>query len=174
MYNMLGVLLLCRSLPVTHTQTNGITLIIYKIYIYGETVQKLNERFGWHNTCFLYPDKYGFCRVLSSHFNQGCCKNADYVVQILEKLAGNGRTARGAIDPKQTAERKKRETEWMLKLRTVYPYGLNDRIGDEYKHTESHSLVGNKFPQLSRTHPRESRGKSRIGFNTLEPDTFFR
>ena len=24
--------------------------------------------------------------------------------------------------------RRKRETEWMLKLRTVYPYGLNEKV----------------------------------------------
>jgi len=28
---------------------------------------------------------------------------------------------------------KARELYWMLKLRTVFPYGLNDRVGDEYK-----------------------------------------
>ena len=39
----------------------------------------------------------------------------------------------GDIDPVRKAERKKRELHWMKTLRTVYPYGLNDRLGDEYK-----------------------------------------
>ena len=29
--------------------------------------------------------------------------------------------------------RKTRETYWMHKLRTIFPYGLNDRIEDEFK-----------------------------------------
>ena len=38
----------------------------------------------------------------------------------------------------------------MLKLRTVYPYGLNDRIGDEYMTDRKHSIVFPKFPSLKR------------------------
>ena len=29
--------------------------------------------------------------------------------------------------------RKARETYWMHELRTIFPYGLNGRIGDEFK-----------------------------------------
>ena len=58
----------------------------------GEMVQKLNERFAGHNLGINKPEKYGFCKILSGHFNAGCCKNAVYKVQILEKLEGQGRT----------------------------------------------------------------------------------
>ena len=58
----------------------------------GETVLKLNERFAFHNTCFRNPIKYGFCRILSEHFNKGPCKGAEYSVRILEKINGSGRT----------------------------------------------------------------------------------
>ena len=34
------------------------------------------------------------------------CRNANYIIQ-------------------------KKETKWMLAFQTVYPYGLNDRVGDE-------------------------------------------
>ena len=124
----------------------------------GETVQKLNERFAGHTIGLNKPDKYGFCKILSNHFNVGCCKNSQYHVQILEKLEGNGRTERGALDASKTQERKAKEKEWMLKLRTVYPYGLYDRIGDEFKDDHCHVQVGNKFPALSRSFPRVGRG----------------
>ena len=41
------------------------------------------------------------------------------------KWQGNGRTSPGAIDLGEAVLRRERETEWMLKLRTVYQYGLN-------------------------------------------------
>ena len=36
----------------------------------------------------------------------------------------------------------------MLTLQTVYPYGLNDRMGDEYLAEKGSRVVGNKFLQL--------------------------
>ena len=138
----------------------------------GETVQKLNERFAFHNTCILYPNKYGFCRILSSHFNKGPCKNAEYSVQIIEKMEGSGRTERGAINIKASSERKEREKYWMLKLRTVYPYGLNDRIGDEFKHVQNHSCVGKNFFALERQYQRLSRGRFRSSTEGLSIDIF--
>ena len=33
--------------------------------------------------------------------------------------------------------RKARELHWIVKLRTVFPYGLNDRMCDEYKNENS-------------------------------------
>ena len=40
---------------------------------------------------------------------------------------GNGRTSRGTIDLGKAVLMRKRETEWKLKLRTVYPVGLDYR-----------------------------------------------
>ena len=38
----------------------------------------------------------------------------------------------------------------MLTLQNVYPYGLNDRVGDEYITEKDSTVVGNKFlPLLS-------------------------
>ena len=34
----------------------------------------------------------------------------------------------GKVDWENTKERQKQEDQWMLKLRTVYPYGLNDSL----------------------------------------------
>ena len=50
------------------------------------------------------------------------CKKAEYSVQIIEKWQDNGRTSSGTIELGQPVLRRKRETERMLKLRTVYPY----------------------------------------------------
>ena len=42
----------------------------------------------------------------------------------------------------------KKETKWMLTLQAVYPYGLSDRIGDEYMAEKDSRLVGNAFLPL--------------------------
>ena len=44
---------------------------------------------------------------------------------------------------------KARETYWMHELRTIFPYGLNDR-GDEFKTDNKHINVAAKFSSLSR------------------------
>ena len=107
------------------------------------------------------PDKYGTCKILSNHFNTGVCKDSTYKVHIIEKLHGNGRAKRRAVDQEKTVLRKQRELYWMLELRTVFPYGLNDRIGDEYKKENAHYAVGKLFSTLKRKYPRLSRGNKR-------------
>ena len=109
---------------------------------------------------------------MTEHFTFGPCDGSDYQVQILEKLDGNGRTDRSSIDPLITTEIKSKEKDWMLRLRSVYPYGLNDRIGDDFKHTQSQSRVGSLFPPLPRLHQRVSRGKFHKRVSILLPDKF--
>ena len=46
----------------------------------------------------------------------------------------------------------------MLQLRTVFPCGLNKRLGDEFKTPEREVLIGKKSPSLSRIHHQVSRG----------------
>jgi len=70
---------------------------------------QLNARFKGHRKGIKTPEKYGTCKILTSHFNEGICKDAQYTVQIVEKLEGNGRTDRQAPDPLQTSHRKSRE-----------------------------------------------------------------
>ena len=48
--------------------------------------------------------------------------------QILEKLKCSGKKLTQEELGLEAIERKKHETEWMLKLRTVYPYGLNQKL----------------------------------------------
>ena len=45
-------------------------------------------------------------------------------------------------------DRKKKETNWILTFQAVYPYGLNDRVGDPYATEKESRVVGNKFLPL--------------------------
>ena len=99
----------------------------------GETACPLRQRFARHQFNINHPQKPSNCKLLTDHFTKGLCKDAQYSVQIIEKLEGNGRTERDVLDPTKSKLRKERELYWMLTLRTVYPYGLNDRIGNDFK-----------------------------------------
>ena len=60
----------------------------------------------------------------------------------------------------------------MLKLRTVFSYRLNDRVGDEYKNENSDKQIGIKFKPLERNFHRISPGKSKESSVKLTPQTF--
>ena len=68
--------------------------------------------------------------------------------------------------------RKARETYWMHELRTIFPYGLNDRIGDEFKTDNKHINVAAKFSSLPRKYSRANRGKNHKGVPRLLPQQF--
>ena len=116
----------------------------------GETAQKIRERFRHHRGCINHPEKDNTCRILSEHFSKGACRNAKYSVHIIEKLPGDGRSDDGSIDPGMTNLRRKKETSWMLSLRTVFPFGLNDRVEDEYMTEKGNCNIASKFPTLKR------------------------
>ena len=120
----------------------------------GETVQSLRDRFSGHRAGMKNPFADNRCKILSKHFSVGLCKNANYIVNIIEKLSGSGRDDNGNPIPGVTVERQKKETKWMLTLQTVYPYGLNDRVGDEYMAEKDSRVVGNKFLPLHRLYKR--------------------
>ena len=79
-----------------------------------------NDRFNWHKTYFENSRKYGFYQIFSDHFHKGVSNNAPYIVKILENLDANGRTACDIQDASLTSKRKRKEKEWMLKLRAVF------------------------------------------------------
>lgn len=115
----------------------------------GETAQSLKRRFAKHREGLKHPERDNTCRILSQHFNSPLCKNASYTINILEKLSGDGRNEKGILDSNITKMRRQKETNDMLKLRTVYPYGLNDRIGNEYR-SVANAPIGSYFPTLKR------------------------
>ena len=139
----------------------------------GETAQELRCRIGKHKSDIRHPERDHTCRILIDHFSQGLCKNATFTVHILEKLSGDGRDDNQQVDSSVTRIRRKKETEWMLKLRTVYPYGLNDRIGDEYMFEKDNTNIFSRFPPLKRIIQRlKVRTKSDVS-NTFVVDHFF-
>ena len=56
--------------------------------------------------------------------------------------------------------------------REIFPYGLNDGIGDEFKTDNKHINVVAKFSSLSRKHSRANRGKKQKGVPRLLPQQF--
>ena len=60
----------------------------------------------------------------------------------------------------------------MMLLRTVYPYGLNDRVGDEYKTANTYINVANKFLSLPRKYIRANRETLHKGISKLLPNEF--
>ena len=133
--------------------TNVIYLITCRkcqLQYVGETAQLLRDRIRHHSSCINHAERDNTCRILSEHFSKGLCKNATFTVNIIEKLQGNGRDEHDVIDSAITAIRRKKETSWMLKLRTVFPYGMNDRIGDEYMSEKESININSKFPPLKR------------------------
>ena len=133
----------------------------------GETAQLLRERIRHHVGCMNHPEKEHQSRILIEHFSQGLCKNATFTVNIIEKLTGDGRGADGKLDPALTRIRRKKETDRMLRLRTVYPYGLNDRVGDEYMNDRNSCNIFSKFPSLKRM-----KGRQKIRTKTSTSDDF--
>ena len=98
----------------------------------------LNQRMNVHRT-----GKQG-CEISIDHFANVCPK-VNFSVQILEKLPGNG-YVNGQFDKTMLKTRLEREDYWMKTLRTVYPYGLNDRT----KLMNKMKPVGQLFPPLPR------------------------
>ena len=117
--------------------------------------------------------KSNSCRCLAEYFSTRICTNAKYSVQIIEKWQVSGRTSRGAIDLGEVVLRRKWETEWMVKLRTVYPYGLNEKVDiceddkNVKKFKSDDGIVGKLFPSLPRLTQRDQtcRHLNRKGVN---------
>ena len=101
-------------------------------------------------------------RILKGDVSILCCKiryiyitsskDSSYTDNIIDKLEGTGRTDRNTMDFAAKPIRKARETYWMHELRIIFPYGLNDRIGDEFKIDNKHINVAAKFSSLPRKH----------------------
>ena len=104
----------------------------------GESVVTVNLRMNVHR-----KGKSG-CEISIDHYTN-VCPGAEFSIQILEKLPGNGYT-NGVVDPAMREYRLQREDYWMKTLRTVYPYGLNERT----KFMNKDIPVGKLFPPLPR------------------------
>ena len=92
------------------------------------------------------------------YFSTGIAK---YSVEITEKWQGSYKTSRGTVDLGEAVLRRKRETEWILTLKTVYPYGLNEKVDifEDHKNVKrlksDPRIVGKLFPSLHRLFQRD-------------------
>ena len=148
----------------------------------GETAQNLNVRFGKHRNCMKGRINSTSCKRLSEHFSKGLCKDAGYTVQIVENWIGNGRTNRNSIDLGLATLRRKRESEWMLKLRTVHPFGLNERVDldtenesfDSVELKNEEDMISRHFKSLPRQFVRneDNRHLNRRGIDNIDYNAF--
>lgn len=108
----------------------------------GESACPVNIRMNIHRT-----GKSG-CEISIDHY-KNVCPGATFNIQILEVLPGDG-YLNGKIDPAMLQKRLERENYWMTTLRTVYPYGLNERV----KSMNKDIPTGKIFPALPRHGPK--------------------
>ena len=104
----------------------------------GESIIPLHKRMNIHR-----KGKSG-CHRMIEHFSE-ICKDCSFSIQIIEKLEGNG-YKNGARDKQIYKTRLYRENHWIKTLRTVYPYGLNDKV----KEGTDDVPVGKLFYPLTR------------------------
>ena len=119
----------------------------------GETISPMHIRMNSHRT-----GKEG-CEHEIRHCKESC-NGFDFSFQILEKLPGDGYLPDGSIDPEMLKIRKAKEDTWIKKLRTIYPYGLNEKASE--KVTDSSTVepaIGRLFPPLPREHERGTRSR---------------
>ena len=164
----------CSSVNVIYV----ITCATCGLQYVGETACAIGIRFITHRAVIRGKDYSNSCKRLGEHFTTGRCKGSDYFIQVVEQMSGNGRLANGEIDLGLAKERKRREDMWMLKLRTVYPYGLNDALNftpnsdEPYASREGvNGIVGKLFPRLPRilSYPKRVHNHNSSNF---DPTTF--
>ena len=120
----------------------------------GETTIKLSNRMNIHRTA-----KTG-CKHMINHFKEAC-PGASFSIQVIELFEGNGYVGK-KVCPSALKARVDREDYWMKELRTIHPYGLNERARGQDKNLP----VGKLFPRVARTSPRS--GHSRNNRNNHE------
>ena len=136
--NPSGVNLSCKSQNVIYLLSCNICNFQYV----GETTTPLNERINRHRTATVG------CQHVLNHYKVNCVSPSfAFSVQILEKLPGDGYIENKTVDPEIRDQRLNREEYWMKTLRTIYPYGLNERA----KQNDDNTSVGKLYPPLPRT-----------------------
>ena len=80
-------------------------------------------------------------------------KGTKYQIQIIQKLPNNGRPNRGSMNTSWIRITKDIVTSWIKNngLHTSFPYGLNDKVGEEYR-LYTTDIIDLKFPSLRRSY----------------------
>ena len=162
--NLTGEKITCHSRNIIYL----CTCLSCNVQYVGETVQRFNDRMSHHRTA-----KTG-CEHEITHCKEAC-DGYNFKYQIIEKLPGDGYNSSGEVDPDMLIIRKKKEDDWIKKLRTIYPYGLNEKASD--KETDSsvrHPAVGKLYPPLPRSNRQfRSRENRNNHASNISCDEFF-
>ena len=120
----------------------------------GETTTSFNLRMNTHRT------SVSGCEHVIDH--KKICTGCKFSYQILEKLAGTGYNDDDIVDCDITKLRQTREDFWIKRLRTLYPYGLNEKAFDKVSSsTDQTTFIGELFPPLDRNKERPTRARHR-------------
>ena len=159
------------STPELKCQTENVIYLVTcqgcKVQYVGQTVQPLNKRFNNHRANIKNCKGASNSMLLSLHFSEGDCKGKDFDVQIVEKIAGNGRLGNGGINEDIRKFREHREEYWIKELQTVFPYGLNNRLE---KNLEQRGFDDPVYNDLNSTRNRRRNRGSKNGDYTLTAD----
>jgi hypothetical protein len=141
--------------PLTCSSSNIIYLISCSrchIQYVGETGQKLNLRMNNHRAAIRGKTN----TLLTEHFRgDGGCSIIHCIVQPIEKIDDTGTVK----DQKKL--RLEREAFWIKELRTLTPYGLNDRLDSKnWRYRWRADIAGKCFNKITHNHEsKRSRGK---------------
>ena len=109
------------------------------------------------------------CEYMIAHF-QGPCKGFTFNIQVIVSFDGDRYDESGEVDARERDRRLEHEDHWIKKLRTIYPYGLNDKAKDL---SINDSSIGHLFPRLPRDNQRSIRTRNRRTANPLTHEDFF-
>ena len=139
-------ILSCRSQNLVYLLTCNVCNIQYV----GETCNRLNMRMNSHRT-----STHGCSHVIA---HKQSCVGCSFSINIIEKLSGSGYGDDNKPEPEVTRLRQIREDFWIKQLRTLYPYGLNEKACDKLCDPSAvDHAVGRFFPPLRRCGPRPVR-----------------
>ena len=126
----------------------------------GETNQQLNERFNDHRNRIKDPNKVSKSTLLVDHFNYGLCKGKNFKVQIIETIQKPGKYSNGKMNVETAGLRRNREKFWMKELRTVFPYGLNNKCDKNMDQRTAEDNIYSLFNKRKKNKHRRKNKKS--------------
>ena len=83
------------------------------------------------------------CEKIINHYKKTCVNEFNFNIQVIIKLEGDGKDELGQIDQEKLEERLKYEDNAIKSLRTLYPYGLDERSKKKSAISEN---IGSLFP----------------------------
>ena len=101
------------------------------------------------------------CQHMIEHFRDAC-PGASFDIQVVEIFNGDGYVDR-KVCPAARKERVDRENFWMKELRTIFPYGLNERARGH----DQELSVGKLFPKITRFLPRRTHSHNNRNNHTI-------